>query len=185
LTVLSQQERKLRKEKMVLSFDVLLALPILLCCISRTESFQIVPQQISLPHSGADPVPFLNGHGPLLSLVAESHAESGMNFDFLLKSSDFWVFLAGIFPFAWATVEFWRRIAFGEPFGTSADSVVIGIDDSPQDSRGRRVLGKDALITAYILFALAFGTIGVVFYAIFSSDAPPEVFPGSATNVLP
>jgi hypothetical protein len=99
-----------------------------------------------------------------------------------VKNTDFWVFLAGIFPFAWATVEFWRRIAFGESFGTGSDSVVIsnvsiGVDDSPVDSRGRRVLGKDALITAYILFALAFGTIGIVLYSVITSDAPPDVFP--------
>ena len=138
---------------------------IFVCSLSRTGSFQIVPLQISLNRcltdTTVDPVP--NIHGPLLSLVAESNAEAGMHLGLLMNSRDFGVFLVGIFPFVWATFEFWRRIAFGEPFGTSSDSVVIGIDNSPQDSWGRQVLGKGALITAYILFALAFGTIGVVF----------------------
>merc|ERR1711939_1298572 len=93
------------------------------------------------------------------------------------QNKDFLVFLAGIFPFAWATVEFWRRIAVGESFGTGTDSIVIGMDDSPADSRGRRVLGKGALVTAIILFTLAFGTIGFVLYSVASSGAPPEVFP--------
>lgn len=96
-------------------------------------------------------------------------------------NKDFWIFLAGIFPFAWATVEFWRRIAFGEAFGTGSDSVIIGMDGSPADSRGRRVLGKGALITACVLFALAFGTIGIVLYSVISSDAPPDVLPSVST----
>ena len=54
--------------------------------------------------------------------------------------SDTLVFIAGIIPFAWATVEFWRRIAVGASFGTGQDSVVIiGEDNEPQSSRGRRV----------------------------------------------
>lgn len=85
------------------------------------------------------------------------------------------VFIIGIIPFAWATVEFWRRIAVGESFGTGSDSVVIpnpttiGEDNNPESSRGRRVLGTDALVTAYILFALAGGTIALVLYAVLSS----------------
>jgi len=52
------------------------------------------------------------------------------------------VFAIGVLPFAWATVEFWRRIAVGESFGTGKDSVIIGEDLNPESSRGRRVLGK-------------------------------------------
>uniref|UniRef100_A0A7R9WPQ8 Uncharacterized protein n=1 Tax=Craspedostauros australis TaxID=1486917 RepID=A0A7R9WPQ8_9STRA len=100
----------------------------------------------------------------------------------LAQNSDVWVFVVGIIPFAWATVEFWRRIAFGEAFGTGSDSVIIGMEDAPQDSRGRRVLGQDALITAYILFALAFGTLGIVLYAVVSSSPVPEILPGAATD---
>lgn len=52
------------------------------------------------------------------------------------------VFVIGIAPFTWASVEFWRRIAVGESFGTGGDSVIIGDDLNPASSRGRRVLGK-------------------------------------------
>eukprot|EP00569_Conticribra_weissflogii_P006326 CAMPEP_0171348668 /NCGR_PEP_ID=MMETSP0878-20121228/31529_1 /TAXON_ID=67004 /ORGANISM="Thalassiosira weissflogii, Strain CCMP1336" /LENGTH=168 /DNA_ID=CAMNT_0011853093 /DNA_START=36 /DNA_END=539 /DNA_ORIENTATION=+ len=76
------------------------------------------------------------------------------------------VFIIGIIPFVWATYEFWRRIAFGEPFGTGSDSVVIpsplnsdndenlisiGEDGNPASSRGRRTLDKGALLVAYVL----------------------------------
>ncbi|KAG7370709.1 hypothetical protein IV203_019279 [Nitzschia inconspicua] len=109
----------------------------------------------------------------LLSVDESTVASSSSQF---FQNSDVWVFLAGVFPFAWATVEFWRRIMFGEPFGTGRDSVIIGMDDAPQDSRGRRVLGKGALITAYVLFVIAFGTIGVVLYSVLSSAPPPTEF---------
>jgi hypothetical protein len=102
------------------------------------------------------------------------------------NNTDFWIFLVGIFPFAWATVEFWRRIMFGESFGTGTDSVVIGMDDAPADSRGRRLLGRGALITAYILFVIAFGTIGIVLYSVVSSaPLPPDILPSSSTSLLP
>lgn len=101
------------------------------------------------------------------------------------KSSDFVVFLLGVFPFAWATVEFWRRIMFGEAFGTGSDQVIIGMDDSPEDSRGRRVLGRGALGTAYFLFAASFATLAVVLYAVISSAPPPEVLPlPSSSDVI-
>mmetsp|Transcript_8593 Transcript_8593/g.20691 ORF Transcript_8593/g.20691 Transcript_8593/m.20691 type:complete len:196 (-) Transcript_8593:52-639(-) len=95
----------------------------------------------------------------------------------ILQSSDVWVFLLGVFPFAWATVEFWRRIMFGESFGTGSDQVIIGMEDSPADSRGRRVLGRGALGTAYFLFAASFATLAVVLYAVISSAPPPDVLP--------
>lgn len=99
-----------------------------------------------------------------------------------LFNTDVWVFAAGIFPFLWATYEFWRRIMFGEAFGTGTDSVLIGMEDSPQDSRGIRVLGKGALVTAYVLFTLAFGTLAVVLYSVLTSEAPsPEALAAAAT----
>jgi hypothetical protein len=96
-----------------------------------------------------------------------------------LQNTDVWVFLAGVFPFAWATVEFWRRIAFGESFGTGTNSVIIGMEDSPADSRGQVTLGRGALIVAYILFAISFGTLGIVLYSVISSAPPPEFLPSS------
>ena len=99
------------------------------------------------------------------------------NWTEILNNSDVWVFLIGIFPFAWASVEFWRRIAFGEAFGTGSDQVIIGMDDMPSDSRGRRVLGKGALLVAYFLFAASFATIGVVLYSVISSSPAPEFLP--------
>ena len=47
------------------------------------------------------------------------------------------VFVVGLVPFLWATYEFWRRIAFGESFGTGSDSVVIGKEGDKVNSRGR------------------------------------------------
>lgn len=99
------------------------------------------------------------------------------------------VFLIGLIPFGWATVEFWRRIAVGATFGTGRDSVVIpkpqdglldddgnplitiGEDNNPASSRGRQVLGKDALIVAYLLFAIAAGSVGIAVYSVVT--APP------------
>jgi hypothetical protein len=114
------------------------------------------------------------GSSALRMLIAE---ESAANMQGLLQNSDVWVFLIGAFPFAWASVEFWRRIAFGEPFGTGSDSVIIGTDDAPMDSRGTRVLGKGALAIAYFLFAASFATIALVLYAFISSSPPPEILP--------
>jgi hypothetical protein len=113
------------------------------------------------------------GSSALRMLIPE---ESAANIQGLLQNSDVWVFLIGVFPFAWATVEFWRRIAFGEPFGTGSDSVIIGTDNAPTDSRGSRVLGKGALAIAYFLFASAFATFAVIAYA-FVSSSPPEFLP--------
>ena len=99
------------------------------------------------------------------------------------------VFLIGLVPFGWATVEFWRRIAVGATFGTGRDSVVIpkpqdvlldddgsplitiGEDNNPTSSRGRQVLGKDALIVAYLLFAIAAASVGIAVYSVVT--APP------------
>ena len=72
-----------------------------------------------------------------------------------ITAQDSAVFAISIVPFLWATVEFWRRIAVGEPFGTGTDSVIIGEDANPDSSRGRRVLGQDAFFAAYVLFGVA------------------------------
>lgn len=100
-----------------------------------------------------------------------------------LKNSDTWVFLAGCFPFVWATVEFWRRIAVGEPFGTGSDSVVIGEDNNPESSRGRRVLGKDALIVAYLLFGISAAVVGLVLYTVLTNDPLPTYLPAVTEDV--
>lgn len=85
-------------------------------------------------------------------------------------------FVIGLVPFAVATVEFWRRIAVGDSFGTGNDSVVIiGEDDAPLSSRGRRVLGKGALVTAYILFGVAAAVLAIVLYAVLSSSPPDNI----------
>ena len=102
-------------------------------------------------------------------------AATGISINDLLNNNDFKIFLAGIFPFMWATIEFWRRIMFGESFGTGTDSIVIiGSNDSPQDSRGSRILGKGALTVAYTIFVVAFGTLGVVGYSVLSSTPPSQ-----------
>lgn len=116
-------------------------------------------------------------------LMLTDAAEGTSTVQSFVSNVDFWVFIAGIFPFAWATVEFWRRIAVGESFGTGRDSIIIGMDDSPADSRGRRVLGKGALATALVLFTLAFGTIGIALVSVLTSEAPPDVFPSLASTV--
>jgi hypothetical protein len=88
------------------------------------------------------------------------------------------VFILGVIPFLWATVEFWRRIALQLPFGTGNDSVVISIgeDNNPSSSRGRRTLGKGALTVAYILFGLATSVVGISLLSVAfspSSQTPP------------
>ena len=65
------------------------------------------------------------------------------------------VFILGCVPFLWATIEFWRRIAVGESFGTGKDSVIINDTSGNRKKPLQRVLGQDAITAAYILFALA------------------------------
>lgn len=96
------------------------------------------------------------------------------------------VFVVGIIPFLWATYEFWRRIAVGAPFGTGSDSVIIpspfvddddmimiGEDNNPNSSRGRRTLDRGALTVAYILFAVAGGSIAIAVASVVMSPQPP------------
>jgi hypothetical protein len=113
---------------------------------------------------------------PPLSMLldASSTIEIAAAADLSLQNKDVLVFIAGVIPFAWATVEFWRRIAVGEPFGTGKDSVYIGKDNAPSESRGRQTLDQGAFTVAYILFGLAAGAIGLTLYSVISSGAPPE-----------
>lgn len=93
------------------------------------------------------------------------------------KTTTTLVFLIGVFPFAVATVEFWRRLAVGDSFGTGSDSVVftIGEDNKPKSSRGKQVLGRDSLITAYILFTIAFDAIALALVAVLQAPTDPFV----------
>lgn len=91
------------------------------------------------------------------------------------------VFVIGLIPFLWATYEFWSRIAVGSSFGTGKDAVIIrpsntptiiGKDGDRLKSRGRRVLGDDALLVAYALFAVAIASVGIAIYSVTSSPLP-------------
>jgi hypothetical protein len=97
-------------------------------------------------------------------------------------STTVFIFLVGLVPFAVATVEFWRRIKFGQAFGTGSDSVVftdtvvsIGEEDAPLSSRGTRVLGPGALIAAIVLFAVAAFVIGLAIVSVVTSDIPTSL----------
>ena len=91
------------------------------------------------------------------------------------KNSDVWVFVAGVIPFAWATIEFWSRIAAGKPFGTGTDSVIIGKDNAPLESRGLKPLDRGAFVIAYVLFGIAAAVIGITLYSVVTSPPPPPV----------
>lgn len=116
----------------------------------------------------------LNHSLPTLSLVADDATISTLLVaakQFSLRNADVWVFIVGIIPFGWATIEFWRRIAVGEPFGTTSDSIYIGKENAPSESRGRRVLDRGAFLVAYILFGIAAAAIGITLYSVVTS--PP------------
>jgi len=119
---------------------------------------------------------YIPDHNDLQLLLADSSTQLTTNNDD--HTTDIAVFIAGIIPFAWATVEFWRRIAVGASFGTGADSVVIdpnlevvtiGEDGAPLSSRGRRVLGKGALAAAYLLFGIAIAVLGLTAVSVLSA----------------
>jgi len=82
------------------------------------------------------------------------------------------VFVVGLIPFAIATVEFWRRIAVGASFGTNQPVVFIGQDDNPNSSRGKQVLGRDSLITAYVIFAVVAAVLGLVLFSVITTPLP-------------
>ena len=106
--------------------------------------------------------------------VSEEIRVDNLQIEQLSPTTTIVVFIIGIIPFIWATYEFWRRIAVGASFGTGSDSVIIpspfdggdgkdlitiGEDNKPTSSRGRQTLDRGALIVAYILFALAGGSV--------------------------
>lgn len=111
-------------------------------------------------------------------LASEASVSSFANIDpndiQLPESTAIAVFVIGLLPFLIATVEFWRRIAFGESFGTGLDSVFIGEDGAPTSSRGRRVLGKGALAVAYVLFGVSAVVLGIVLYSVVTTVPPTE-----------
>jgi hypothetical protein len=100
----------------------------------------------------------------------------------LSPTTNTFIFIIGIIPFLWATYEFWSRIAVGKNFGTGSDSIqirppsssktTIGKDGDPLKSRGQRVLGDDALLVAYVLFAVAIGAVGIAIYSVISTHPP-------------
>lgn len=101
----------------------------------------------------------------------------------LSASTNTIIFVIGLIPFLWATYEFWSRIAVGASFGTGADSVqirpssptIIGKDGDLKKSRGRRVLGDDALYVAYFLFAVAILTVGISVFSVITSPGVSEI----------
>lgn len=107
---------------------------------------------------------FTDTHSSSLLLTA---AEQSLS----LGNVNVWIFIAGLIPFGWATIEFWRRIAVGEPFGTGSDSVFIGKENSPEESRGRQVLDRGAFLVAYLLFGIAAAAIGITLFSVVTS--PP------------
>jgi hypothetical protein len=101
----------------------------------------------------------------------------------------FAVFVAGLAPFAIATVEFWRRVAMGLPFGTlesngcgdddlasapSPSSVIITMseDKFPNRLHNRRrvVLGRGAVVLALALFVTAAAVLVLVAAALLTSS---------------
>ncbi|KAJ1627513.1 hypothetical protein T492DRAFT_1024104 [Pavlovales sp. CCMP2436] len=90
-----------------------------------------------------------------------------------ITTEDTVVFVIGMVPFVWATIEFWRRIAVGESFGTGKDSVIIRDTSGPEAlGERRRVLGQDAIITARFLFAAVGISLVLVGYAGYQALYP-------------
>jgi hypothetical protein len=120
--------------------------------------------------------------------VAPAQLPDNLQIEQLSPTTTVLVFLIGLIPFLWATYEFWRRIAVGASFGTGSDSVIIpspfddddrvgtitiGEDNNPNSSRGRRTLDKGALTVAYVLFAVAGGSVALALASVLMSPPPP------------
>ena len=120
--------------------------------------------------------------------VSPEQLSNNLQIEQLSPTTTIIVFLIGIIPFLWATYEFWRRIAVGASFGTGSDSVIIpspfaedvnddlitiGEDNNPNSSRGRRTLDKGALTVAYVLFAVAGGSVAIALASVLMSPPPP------------
>lgn len=142
---------------------------------SATSLFPIATTVIELLDTTTELTPITQTPPPLPSAV-----------EGLSPTTNTIVFVLGLIPFVWATYEFWSRIAVGASFGTGADSIqirpgassdgggktIIGEDGNLSKSRGRRVLGDDALVVAYVLFAIAIGSVGIAVYSVISSPLP-------------
>mmetsp|Transcript_19652 Transcript_19652/g.42114 ORF Transcript_19652/g.42114 Transcript_19652/m.42114 type:complete len:212 (-) Transcript_19652:332-967(-) len=118
-----------------------------------------------------------------------SELQNNLQIEQLGPTTTIIVFIIGVIPFVWATYEFWRRIAVGASFGTGLDSVVIpslldesdddndliaiGEDDNPSSSRGKRTLDRGALTVAYILFAVAGGSVAIALASVLMSPVQP------------
>jgi hypothetical protein len=129
---------------------------------------------------------------PLLISSDELIQQGGnLQIEPLSPTTNIIVFIIGIIPFIWATYEFWRRIAVGASFGTGKDSVIIpspfssdsssgdagrimiGEDNNPNSSRGRQTLDRGALTVAYVLFAIAGGSIAIALASVVMSPQQP------------
>lgn len=128
---------------------------------------------------------------PLLISYDELVQQAGsLQIEPLSPTTNVIVFIIGIIPFIWATYEFWRRIAVGASFGTGKDSVIIpspfssdsngdggrimiGEDNNPNSSRGRQTLDRGALTVAYVLFAIAGGSIAIALASVVMSPQQP------------
>lgn len=99
----------------------------------------------------------------------------------LSRSTATVVFIVGVIPFAIATYEFWRRIAVGASFGTNEPVVFfIGEDDNRQSSRGRQVLGRDSLITAYVIFTVVGAVLALVITSVLTTPPVSDLTPPDA-----
>lgn len=109
------------------------------------------------------------------------------------------VFLGLCIPFLAAANEFWRRIAFGQQFGTGDDPVVFQrpdgkeLPDAPKQqrrigkdgkvtigmdadtNRGRRVLTQDALNFAYFLMFVAGASIMAALAGAYMATTAPAI----------
>jgi hypothetical protein len=112
--------------------------------------------------------------------------QDNLQIEQLSTTTNILVFIIGIIPFLWAAYEFWRRIAVGASFGTGSDSVIIpspfaevddmimiGEDNNPNSSRGRRTLDRGALTVAYVLFAVAAGSVAIAVASVVTSPQAP------------
>jgi hypothetical protein len=122
----------------------------------------------------------------IATMALSEELQENSQIEQLSTTTNIIVFVIGIMPFLWATYEFWRRIAVGASFGTGSDSVIIpspfaddddmimiGEDNNPNSSRGRRTLDRGALTVAYILFAVAGGSIAIALASVVMSPQPP------------
>ena len=162
-----------------------------LCCSATVASF--IVQSRLRPVAGLRFTAGLGASSPELGRAVTTLSSSSLHLDVLSDAAplsneaNVAIFIVGLIPFAWATVEFWRRIASGSSFGTGKDSVVIiGEDGDPSKSRGKRVLGDGALAVAYALFGIAALVIGLSVSSVLTAPpAPPPQFGQGELQVPP